>query len=120
MVGSSGTYNIGQLFSIPPLGTVDYIYTHKLNILRTILSTEASCNRASHIHVTAFFPPPTMVTSSKLPNRTSPWPVATPNCVWQLTGRVMVDPEPELHQTVFNSVDDKVPMVGNVPCMILT
>lgn len=102
MVGSSGTLSIGQLFSIPPLGTIDYIYTHKLNIPRTVLSTEASWNRASHIHAIALFPPPTRVTSSKLPNRTTPWPVETPNCAWQLSGRVIVDPEPELHQRVFN------------------
>lgn len=80
MVCSLGTESIGQLFAIPPLGTVDYVNAHKLNIPRTILSIEASWNRASHIHAIALFPPPTRVTSSKLSNRTSSWPVVTPNC----------------------------------------
>ncbi|KAK4822148.1 hypothetical protein QYF61_010367 [Mycteria americana] len=43
----------------------DYIYPHKLNIPRTILSTEASWNRASHIHAIALFPPPTRPNSTQ-------------------------------------------------------
>jgi len=88
-------------------------------MLRTALGTEASWNGASHTHAITLFPPPTMVTSSKLPNRSSPWPVVAPSCAQQLSGRVIADPEPEMHQRLFNNVYDYVPIVGNTPCMIL-
>lgn len=71
-----------------------------------------------HTHAIMLFLPPTMVTSSGLPNR-SPWPVVAPSCAQQLSRRVIADSEPEVHQRLFNNVYDYVPVVGNIPCMIL-